>query len=70
MIKKMDLLNFKYKRIDPEKYMHKINYNMNEDIDMQTASPFGHISDSSRYIKTIRKKTWRRYLRKMRENDS
>jgi tRNA A58 N-methylase Trm61 len=60
MIKADKQPEFKYDTLDPEKFMHKINYHLKEDVEMGAASPFGHISDSSEYIKTLRKNTWRR----------
>ncbi len=60
MIKPDKQIELKYDTLDPEKYMYKIDYNMNEDVVMKTASPFSHISDSSEYIKSLRKNIWRR----------
>jgi len=58
-IKDEKSIGLSYKTLDPDAYMSKIDYNIDNELDISTTLPFTHVSDSAEYINSIRKNTWR-----------
>lgn len=59
-IKQEKSIELSYKTLNPEEYMTKISYKIDDELDTEGVFPFNHISDSSEYIKSVRQNTWRR----------
>ncbi|MBD3793371.1 MAG: hypothetical protein IE889_04325 [Campylobacterales bacterium] len=47
---------FHYTKRDPKKYMHKIEYNDENDENLSDVKPYAHIEDSAKYIHDLRRK--------------
>ena len=49
-----------YKRLDPSKFISKIDYEVNENEDFTDVFPFADVDNSAVYIRELRKNTWRK----------
>ena len=50
----------KYTTLDANKYITKINYDIDNSIDLSKVHPFSDIKDSAEYVRDNRKNAWRR----------
>jgi hypothetical protein len=48
-----------YKTLDPDKYMSKIKYDVDAELNCDEDTPFSNVANSAEYIKAIRKDAWR-----------
>jgi hypothetical protein len=46
-------------KLDPLKNMSKIDYQIDDTIELTHVSPFADVDDSAAYINELRKNTWR-----------
>lgn len=60
MIKQNSSVELEYRTLNPDKYISKINYSIDENLDDKETKPFETVLDSVEYINSLRKQTWRR----------
>ncbi len=54
-------LKLSYKILNPEKYITKINYDIDDELNIEKIHLFSYISNSTEYIKLVRQNTWHRF---------
>lgn len=49
-----------FKKLDPLKHISKINFEIDESVDLSEVKPFSEVDDSSNFVKELRRANWER----------